>query len=119
MKLNAFNQINHPNLFEASSVCWLDSATDGLLTTEAERFLLSLPNELEPNYLAVLRPQIINELAALVRYSRRFLNRIEELLANTFKFGLDFNLEKRIKDELRQLYNWLHNLSTTPLLTKY
>lgn len=82
---------------------WLEAAMDGLLTVEAERFLLSLPLEAEPNLLANLRPQIINELAELRMFRNRVLKRIDDLLRIAARWGLDAGLEKRVTEELSRL----------------
>ena len=66
---------------------WLEAAVDGLLTVEGERFMLSLPLNIEPNLTAILRPQIINELAELRRVRNRVLKRIDELLRAEWRSG--------------------------------
>ena len=82
---------------------WLDAAMDGLLTVEAERFMLSLPLEAEPNLLANLRPQIINELAELRTFRHRIIKRIDELLKPEWRMGLQTRHEARIREELARL----------------
>lgn len=86
---------------------WLEAAVDGLLTVEGERFMLSLPLNIEPNLTAILRPQIINELAELRRVRNRVLKRIDELLRAEWRSGPEARFETRLKEELRRLGDWL------------
>jgi hypothetical protein len=86
---------------------WIEAAVDGLLTVEGERFMLSLPISIEPNITAILRPQIINELAELRRFKNRIIKRIEELLCSDFRHGIEAAFEIRLKEELCRLRDWL------------
>ena len=111
------NSPHHTNSHRAGSgetapqAGWLESAVDGLLTLEGERFMLSIPTGVEPNYLAVLRPHIINELAELKRFKRKLMNRLEEMLKPEYRLGLEARIEQRIREELQKLVDWLSTLS--------
>lgn len=94
---------------------WLDAAMDGLLTVEAERFMLSLPAGLELNCIAVLRPQIINELAELRRFRNRIVRRIDDLLKLEFRHGADGSLDSRLREELRRLKDWFAAQGASPV----
>jgi len=95
------------NTNSSFQVTWLESAGDGLLTLEGERFMMSIPRELEPNYLAILRPHIINELAELKSFKRKLLGRLEEMLSPEYRHGLEARIENRIRQELQNLSDWL------------
>lgn len=88
---------------------WLESAVDGLLTLEGERFMLSIPMGLEPNYVAILRPQIINELAELKRFKLKLMTRLEEMLSPEYRHGLEARIEQRIREELQKLADWIRS----------
>lgn len=85
---------------------WLEAAMDGLLTVEGERFMMSLPGGIEPNWLAILRPQIINELAEIRRFRGRIINRIEELLHLDLRTHQDESIEQHLRDDLTRLKSW-------------
>lgn len=86
---------------------WLEAATDGLLTIEGERFMLSLPASLRLDWLAVLRPQIINELAQLSRFRQTILRRIEELLRIELRHGIEGRHLDYLRAELACLRDWI------------
>ncbi len=56
-------QINATHITSGPDYRWLESSCDGLLSLEAERFLLSLPFDYVPGNTALLRPELINRLA--------------------------------------------------------
>lgn len=93
---------------------WLEAAMDGLLTVEAERFMLSLPRDIQLNCLAVVRPQIINELAELRRFRNRIIKRIEELLRVDFRHGMAAGVEPRLREELARLKAWFQQHDLQP-----
>ncbi|MCE2680620.1 MAG: hypothetical protein LW629_09280 [Burkholderiales bacterium] len=106
-------QLSQSNNFELRNSFpqerWLESAVDGLLTLEGERFMLSIPVELEPNYVAILRPQIINELAELTRVKIKLMKRLEEMLSPEYRHGLEARIEHRIREELQKLADWIRS----------
>ena len=104
-------QLSHSNNFALRNSSpqerWLEAAVDGLLTLEGERFMLSIPMEVEPNYLAILRPQIINELAELKQFKLKLMKRLEEMLSPEYLHGLEARIEQRLREELQKLVDWL------------
>ncbi len=69
--------------------------------------MLSIPMEVEPNYVAILRPQIINELAELKKFKFKLMQRLDEMLSPEYRHGLEARIEYRLREELQKLAEWI------------
>jgi hypothetical protein len=89
---------------------WLESSADGLLTLEAEKFLLSLPFDYVPGTTALIRPDLINRIAR-EWHQAADANALSRLLVDIEAMTYAFSNEKTplIKMELQVLRAWLQS----------
>ncbi|MDH4394365.1 MAG: hypothetical protein QE278_01680 [Limnobacter sp.] len=119
--------MNYYDTNDPSGVHWSDSMDEGLLTLEAEWFLMTLPKQLIPRMTCLMAPELLNQLVAqwTVEHAKTNLNTESDgpLLFNPtgaesteikFKLPASLNLkhlekhETAISAELLNLCKWLN-----------
>jgi hypothetical protein len=89
---------------------WLESSADGLLTLEAEKFLLSLPFDYVPGTTALVRPDLINQLATHWYREQDAQGLIEKMIEVESKTYADNdNQTETMQMELQVLRAWLES----------
>jgi hypothetical protein len=89
---------------------WLESSADGLLTLEAEKFLLSLPFDYVPGTTALVYPHLINQLATYWRSKHGAQSLIERTIEVESKIFVDDDEQQQtMQMELQVLRAWLES----------
>lgn len=103
--------MNYYDTNDPSEVHWSDSMDEGLLTLEAEWFLMTLPKQLIPRMTCLIAPELLNQL--VVTWSIEH-SRIDTNSEKQFALPIELNL-KRFADyetavlvELMNLCKWLN-----------
>lgn len=101
---------------DPSGLHWSDSMDEGLLTLEAEWFLMTLPKQLIPRMTCLIAPDLLNQLVGKWSLQHSNSQKVKQPSAHAEQFTLPSGLnlshhaqyEAAIQVELSNLCKWLN-----------